>query len=123
MPNPRALVILLAALLAGAPAAAASYPVSGHWTYNYSAEEGPAPQCDGRRMEFAGERRFDTAGGARDFRNVSVTPAGPALFRIVDEIFTGQVHGHVDYTLRIIDSDHIELTFVSGTTVLLRRCA
>jgi hypothetical protein len=33
------------------------------------------------------------------------------------------VRGHVDYTLRIIDGDHIELTFVSGATVLLRRCA
>lgn len=115
--------VAVAALMFAAPALADSYPVAGRWTYNYSPEKGPAKQCTGRRMEFAGQRRFDTAGGTRDFRNVSVTPAGAARYRIVDEIFTGQVRGHVDYTLRLIDGDHLELKFASGTTTLLRRCS
>jgi hypothetical protein len=116
-------LIAFAAALAGTPALAASYPVAGRWTYNYSDEKGPAPQCTGRQMTFQGERRFDTAGAVRDFRNISVTPAGASRYRIVDEIFNGQIKGgHVDMTLRLIDNDHLELTPVSGGTVRLRRC-
>ena len=116
-------IALLVALALSAPALAASYPVSGRWTYNYSAEQGPAPQCTGRVTEFRGDRRFDSGGGVPDYRNVSVAEAGASRYRIVDEIFTGQVQrGHVDYTLRLIDPDHIELAFASGSTVRLRRC-
>jgi hypothetical protein len=74
-------------------------------------------------MEFSGERRFDTAGGVRDYRIVSLTPAGRSRYRIVDEVFNGQVRGHVDYTIRLIDSDHIEMAPEGGATVRLRRCA
>jgi hypothetical protein len=113
--------IALAAALSAAPAYAA-YPVSGRWTYDYSADKGPARECGPRHMEFRGERRFDTGGSVPDYRNVSVTRAG-AQYRVVDEFFTGQIRGNVYYTLRPIDADHLELTLATGATILLRRCA
>ena len=67
-------------------------------------------------MEFRGERRFDTGGSVPDFRNVSIGTDG-ADYRISDEMFTGQIRGHVDYRLHVIDSDHIALTFASGTRI------
>lgn len=115
-------VVTVLLVILSTPALADSYPVSGRWTFDYSAEKGPAPQCTGRIVDFRGERRFDTGGGVPDYRNISVTPAGTSRYQIVDEIFTGQIRGHVDYTLRIIDADHIELTLASGSTQLLRRC-
>jgi len=115
-------MFLLAALLCAVPAHAASYPVSGRWTYNYSSEKGPAKQCGARRMEFRGERRFDTGGGVPDYRNVSIQRAGRE-YRIVDEFFTGQTRGQVSYTLRMIDADHIELALATGAIIRLRRCA
>jgi hypothetical protein len=114
-------IVLIALLAITAPAMAASYPVSGRWTYDYSSEKGPAKQCGPRHMDFRGERRFDTGGGVPDYRNISVTKIG-TRFRIVDEVFNGQVRGHVDYTLRLIDNDHLEMTFASGTRLPLRRC-
>lgn len=112
----------LAALLIGGPALAATYPVSGDWTYNYSAEKGPAKECGPRHMEFRGERRFDTGGSVPDYRIESIEPSGSSEYRITDTIFTGPVqNAHVDYTLRLIDNDHIELKLMSGG-ILLRRC-
>jgi hypothetical protein len=116
-------VCLATLTLTGGVGFADSYPVSGRWTYNYSPEKGPAKQCTPPRMEFRGERRFDMRGSVPDYRNVSVTPAGASRYRIVDRIFNGQVRGHVDYTLRMIDRDHMELMLTSGGTVRLRRCA
>jgi hypothetical protein len=121
--EPRAFAICLAAAFAVAPAAAASYPVSGHWTYNYSTEKGPAEQCGSRRMEFSGDQRRDTGGGVPAYRNVSVTSAGTATFRIVDEFATGQINAQLEYSLRLIDDDHLEIKLASGPTILLRRCA
>jgi len=114
---------LAAALTAAAPAFAASYPVSGAWTYDYSPEKGPAKECGSRRMEFSGDQRRDTAGGVPAYRNVSVTRAGPARFQIVDEFATGQINARLEYTLRLIDEDHIEIKLASGPSILLRRCA
>ena len=123
MLRPRIAFAVLAALALAAPAFADSYPVSGNWTYDYSADKGPAKQCGERRMEFRGERRFDTVGSVPDYRNMSVTAAGGSQYRIVDEVFNGQIqHGHMSFTLRLIDNDHIELTLDSGGSYLLRRC-
>jgi hypothetical protein len=122
-PLRRVPLIAAAALLSSATAFAAGYPVSGTWTYDYSPEKGPAKECGSRRMEFAGDQRRDTGGGVPTYRNVSVTGAGTATFRIVDEFATGQINARLEYTLRLIDDDHLEIKLASGPTILLRRCA
>lgn len=114
-----AAVIALASIT---PAIAAGYPVGGIWTYDYSPAKGPAAICNEPQMSFAGERRFDGGSGAPDYRNISVTTDGPGRYKVVDQVYNGQVRGHVDYTLRIIDADHIELAFSLGGETLLRRC-
>ena len=108
--------------LAIAPASAASYPVSGRWTYDYSSEKGPAKQCGLRYMDFRGERRFDTGGGVPDYRNVSARSAGSGRYALVDEFDTGQINARLEYTLDLIDNDHLQITLGSGPTILLRRC-
>jgi hypothetical protein len=102
-------------------AVAASYPVSGKWTYENANGEGRTPECGQRYMEFAGERRFDTSGGVPDYRNLAVSRSG-AEFHMIDEFNTGQVRARVDYTMRLIDNDHIELKLPRDKTVTLRRC-
>jgi hypothetical protein len=121
------LMLALAAamtLLQTPPALAASYPVSGKWTYENAGREGPSKTCasDKRTMNFQGERRFDSGGGVPDYRNISIQPAGASEFRVIDEFFNGQARGRANYTLRLIDADHIELN-LSGKTIRLRRCA
>jgi hypothetical protein len=114
-------VVTLAAMTAGA--AAASYPVSGTWTYDNATAEGPAKECGKRYMNFAGNQRFDTGGGVPSYRNFSVTAEGSSTFRIVDEFATGQMNARSTYTLRILDQDHIELHLPAGNhTIRLRRC-
>jgi hypothetical protein len=105
----------------GAPAA--SYPVTGRWTYDHALESGPAGNCGTRKMEFLGERRLDSVGGVREFRNLSVSPTSSSSFQVVDEFFTVQIRGRMEFTLRIVDSDHIEIHLVrAGKTFTLRRC-
>jgi hypothetical protein len=119
-------VVVITAAIVALPviagfAVAGSYPVSGKWTYDNAGAEGPAPECGSRYMEFAGERRFDTGGGVPDYRNLSVTRNG-AEYRLIDEFNTGQIRARLDYTMRILDGDHIELRLPQGKTVALRRC-
>lgn len=102
-------------------AMAQSYPVSGKWTYEDTGGEGPARECGPRYMEFAGERRFDKGGGVPDYRNRSVTRNGDE-YRLVDEFNTGQVRARVDYTMRRVDNDRVELKLPQGKTIPLRRC-
>lgn len=104
-------------------ALAASYPVSGKWTYEDAASAGPAQTCDTDRrvMEFVGQRRFDTGGGVPDYRNVSIQQTDIAEYRIVDDFFTGQIRGRANYTLRLVDPDHIEIE-MAGKIIALRRC-
>jgi hypothetical protein len=118
-------ILFAATVTLAAPplASAASYPVSGRWTYDYSSAEGPAKECGSRRMEFTGERRFDTGGGVPDYRILSLTRSGASQFQIIDEFNTGQINARLDYVLRVIDSDHIELNLASGAIIQLRRCA
>ena len=57
------------------------------------------------------------------YRNKSVTPVGPSRYRIVDLFTTGQIrNGSVNYTLRLVDDDHIEMAMQSGGTLKLQRC-
>ena len=112
------------ALLMVADAAEAAYPVSGRWTYENASAQGPAKDCRGRTMEFRGLRRLDTGGGVPELRNVSVSQSSPSFFRVVDEFFTVQIRGRTEYTLRILDQDHIEIHMMrGGATFTLRRCA
>ncbi len=104
------------------PANAASYPVSGKWTYNEVNGDGPAKECGTRYQEFSGEQRFDKGGGVPSYRNLTVTPSG-AAFQIVDQFATGQINARSVYTLRKLDADHIELNMQAGSkTIKLRRC-
>lgn len=115
----------VAAVLAASalPAAAASYPVSGRWTYNDPGGEGPSKECGSRYQEFSGEQRTDKGGGVPGYRNLSVERAGSDSYRITDQFATGQINARSTYTLRKVDNDHIELHMQSGgKTIKLRRC-
>jgi hypothetical protein len=112
---------LLAAM--STAASAQSYPVNGKWTYENPSGDGPAKDCGKRYMDFQGERRFDKGGSVPDYRNLTVSPSGSSLFRLVDEFNTGQIRARSSYTLRKIDDDHIEIRLdAGGKTIPLRRC-
>jgi len=117
--------MILFGLLTGAlaaPAFAATYPVSGRWGQSTGTAKG-AIECSGKRVvAFNGNIRTDSGGGVPAYQNRSVTPAGPAQYRIVDIFSTGQISsGQASYTLRLVDDDHIELKMQSGT-LKLQRC-
>jgi hypothetical protein len=120
--------VLTFGLIALAPtwvhgALAASYPVSGRWTYDHALESGPAKNCGARKMEFQGARRLDSVGGVPEFRNLSVSQTSSSSYQVVDEFFTVQIRGRMDFTLRILDTDHIEIHLNrAGKTFTLRRC-
>lgn len=113
-------ITLVAALCA--PATAANYPVSGRWGPAVAGQKGPI-DCAGKRVvAFDGNTRTDSGGGVPAYQNRSVTPAGPAQYRIVDIFSTGQISsGQASYTLRLVDDDHIELRMQNGT-LKLQRC-
>jgi hypothetical protein len=117
------------ALACSAGTVAADYPVSGKWTYEQSPDPGPAPatDCTRRTMEFRGMQRLDTGGSVPQYRNVYVLPSNAvssSLFAVVDEFFNVQIRGRIEYRLRIIDKDHIELHMQRGGALIpLRRCA
>jgi hypothetical protein len=124
----RTLILVLSTIAlvpaAARVAAADSYPVSGRWTYENAAASGAAKTCGGRTMEFRGTQRLDTGGGVPQYRNVSVSQSSSSLFRVVDEFFTVQIRGRMEFTLRILDPDHIEIAISrAGKTFRLRRCA
>ena len=113
--------MLISAL--AAPALADSYPVSGAWGQSTSSAKG-AIVCAGKRViTFNGNQRSDSKGGVPAFRNKSVSPTGPSSYRIVDLFSNGQVrNGSVNYTLRLVDADHIEMAMSPGGTLKLQRC-
>jgi hypothetical protein len=102
-------------------AVAQSYPVTGKWTYDDTGGEGPAKECGKRYMDFRGERRFDTGGGVPDYRNRSITQDGDN-YSLVDEFNTGQISARLNYNIRRVDNDRIELKLPQNKTVKLRRC-
>lgn len=102
-------------------AVAQSYPVTGKWTYDDAGGDGPARECGKRYMDFQGERRFDTGGGVPDYRNRSVERDGDD-YRLVDEFNTGQINARLNYNIRRVDKDRIELKLPANKTVRLRRC-
>lgn len=115
------LALVLTAL--AAPALAASYPVSGKWGQSASLEKGAIDCSKLRVIAFNGDTRTDSKGGVPAYRNKSVAPQGPGQFSIVDEFTTGQIrNAHVNYTLRLVDADHIELNMQQGGVLKLQKC-
>jgi hypothetical protein len=115
------LTLALTAALA-APAAAATYPVSGRWGQTTSDKPGAIDCGSTRVINFTGNTRTDSGGSVRAYQNRSVTNDGPSQYRIVDIFSNGQISsGQFSYTLRRIDADHIELR-MQGGTVKLQRC-
>jgi hypothetical protein len=114
------LALLLTAL--AAPALAGSYPVSGQWGQSASLEKG-AIDCAGKRIiDFKGDQRTDSKGGVPAYRNKTVTDVGPSQYRVVDQFTNGQVNnGSVNYMLRLVDADHIEMSGQAGS-LKLQRC-
>lgn len=113
-------------------ASAETYPVSGDWTYENAEEIGPAKTCGKKIMRFEGNVRSDTGTAAPKYKNISATRNGPGNWKMVDEFYNLQTWGRVQYTLRIVDQDHIELSYDripiqqdrgAGKSYLLRRCA
>ena len=116
------LVALLITALA-TPALAQTYPVSGRWGESSNSEKGTI-DCTGNRriIGFFGNQRTDSNGGVPEYRNVSVQSVGQSDYRIVDEFSNAMVSaGHVEYTLRKIDSDRIVMN-QSSTVLNLQRC-
>lgn len=117
-----ALLCLLVPALAS-PALAATYPVSGAWGESAGSEQG-AIDCTGKRViTFSGETRTDSRGSVPGYRNKSITPAGRARWRVVDEFTTGQIsNGTTTYVLVLIDPAHVALEQQKGGTIKLQRC-
>jgi hypothetical protein len=112
--------VLLTAL--AAPAQAQVYPVEGKWGQSTSGDKGPIDCTDSKRViEFNGDQRTDSNGGAPAYRNKSVVSNGPSSYRVVDEFSTGQISaGESQYTLRRVDPNRIEMNSSGGTTTLQR---
>jgi len=114
--------ILLAASCLATPALAFTYPVSGRWGLSTEAEPGPI-DCEGKRViRFDDDRRFDSGGGVPDYRAIDLVNEADTNFLITEEFHTGQIKSRIRYTLRLIDSDRIELAMSPGGTLSLKRC-
>lgn len=117
------ILTVLAASLLATPAFALSYPVSGR--YGLSSETKPGPiDCSGKRViRFDGVRRFDSNGGVPEYRIFDIVQNGAANFRITEQFATAQINSRMKYTLRLVDSDRIELAMSPGGTLKLKRCS
>ena len=115
-------LVLLTATCLASPALAITYPVSGRWGLSTETEPGPI-DCEGKRViRFETERRFDSGGGVPDYRVIDLINEADTNFRITEEFNTGQIRAQISYTLRLIDSDRIELAMSRGGTLKLKRC-
>ncbi len=113
--------LLLAAL--AAPAVAGTYPVDGKWGQSASSEKAPVDCGKLRVIAFNGDQRTDSKGGVPAYRNRTVQAAGAGQFRVVDEFTTGQIrNAKVNYTLRVVDADTLEMMLEKGGTLRLRKC-
>ncbi len=120
---PALTALACAVLMLAPPAQAGNYPVSGKWGQTASAEKGPVDCSKLRVVAFSGSQRTDSKGGVPAYRNRSVENTGAGQFRVVDEFTTGQIgNAHVNYALRAIDADTLEMTMEKGGTLRLRKC-
>jgi len=119
----RKLILATSLLCLAVPAWAGTYPVTGKWGAGDAAAKTPVDCSKLRVIAFNGNQRTDSKGGVPAYRNRTVTALDGTNFRIVDEFSTGQISGaHVDYTLRKVDPDHIELNMQHGGPLKLQRC-
>ena len=115
--------LVCAAFVLALPAQAGSYPVDGKWGQSASAEKGPIDCGKLRVIAFNGGQRTDSGGGVPAYRNRTVQSSGAGQFRVVDEFSTGQIgNAHVNYTLRLVNADTLELHLEKGGTLRLRKC-
>ena len=113
----------LACVALTATAFADVYPVFGKWGVSTSTKKGPIDCAKLRVISFNGNQRTDSGGGVPAYRNRSVTPDGINRYRVVDVFTNGMVNnGQVNYTLHLIDVDHLELNMQKGGLLKLRRC-
>ena len=102
---------------------AGSYPVSGKWGQSASTDKKPVDCSTLRVIAFNGDQRTDSKGGVPAYRNRTVEAAGSRQYRVVDEFTTGQIgNAKVNYTLRVVDADTVEMMLEKGGTVRLRKC-
>jgi hypothetical protein len=107
----------------GAPAFAGSYPVTGRWGQSTSTEKGPIDCSKLRVISFSGNQRTDSNGGVPAYRNRTVQSIGAGLYRVEDEFTTGQIaNAHVNYTLRMVDTETLEMNQAKGGPLKLRKC-
>lgn len=119
----RKLILATSLLCLAGPAWAATYPVSGKWGAGDTSAKTPVDCSKLRVIAFNGDQRTDSKGGVPAYRNRTVTTLDGSHFRIVDEFTTGQISAaHVNYTLRKVDPDHIELNMQPGGLLKLQRC-
>ncbi|MDI1342671.1 MAG: hypothetical protein PSV22_01035 [Pseudolabrys sp.] len=105
------------------PAHAGTYPVAGKWGQTGSTEKAPIDCGKLRVIAFNGDQRTDSKGGVPAYRNRTVDAAGAGQYRVVDEFTTGQIgNAHVNYTLRVVDADTLEMNLEKGGTLRLRKC-
>lgn len=105
------------------PAHAGTYPVAGRWGQTASTEKAPIDCGKLRVIAFNGSQRTDSKGGVPAYRNRTVEPSGTGQYRVVDEFTTGQIgNAHVNYTLRVVDADTLEMNLEKGGTLRLRKC-
>jgi hypothetical protein len=107
-----------------APSAhAGSYPVSGRWGQSTSTEKGPIDCSKLRVITFIGNQRTDSNGGVPGYRNRTVQSVGAGQYRVEDEFSTGQIaNAHVNYTLRVVDAETLEMKQEKGGLLKLRKC-
>ena len=105
------------------PTLAGNYPVSGRWGQTTSTEKGPVDCGRLRVIAFNGDQRTDSKGGVPAYRNRTIQTAGAGQFRVVDEFTTGQIgNAKMNYTLRVVDAETLELHLEKGGTLRLRKC-
>lgn len=105
------------------PAFAGSYPVSGRWGQTASSDKGPVDCGKLRVIAFNGDQRTDSKGGVPAYRNRTVQASGAGQFRVIDEFTTGQIgNAHVNYTLRLVNADTLEMNMEKGGALRLRKC-
>jgi hypothetical protein len=122
-PLPLLILTVMLLLALAASGFAAGYPVAGKWGQSSSSAKGAIDCSKVRVIAFNGDQRTDSKGGVPAYRNKSVTADGATNFRVVDVFSNGQVNNaNVSYTLRLVDSDHIEMNMNPGGLLKLQRC-
>lgn len=127
MKIPSVLALILSTALAGMalcpPVLAEAYPVSGKWGVSTSSEKGPIDCSKLRVITFYEGQRTDSGGSVPAFRNRSVKQEGSGRYGIVDVFTNGQIsNAHVNYSLQIVDTDHLEMNLQKGGLLKLRKC-